>query len=47
MTEDITVYAQWKKEGEVIPDPAYKVIYTDGVDDAEIFKDQFFKKSKK
>ena len=46
VTKDITVYAQWKKEGEVIPDPAYKITYTDGVADAEIFKDQVYENVK-
>ena len=46
VSQDITVYAQWKKEGEVIPDPAYKITYTDGVADAEIFKDQVYENVK-
>lgn len=46
VSQDITMYAQWKKEGEIIPDPAYKITYTDGVDDAEIFKDQVYENVK-
>lgn len=37
VSQDITVYAQWKA---LTPDPTYTVTYTDGVDGEEVFVDQ-------
>ena len=47
VTGDITYTAQWKKIGEVVPEPTYTVTYTDGVENETIFEDQSYGNLKK